>query len=671
MQRLTRQTTDGFHWVGILWPLALLAPFVPGLPRPTNSGLTWRQEVIVAALVSLTLVALWRRARSAAVPRTCFSLFEFTLFAPLGAFVAWSALSLAWAVNEFAAFHYATTWGLYLLFFLLVSRAAARPRLLRASITLLASVVLIISAANIVGHLTTPNSLLRQHGLGEPIAVTIPFFLAIALKLRRTRAALLCGAASVAAWLAVLQIAERASFVAVGVGLLVLAACMIGSKRFRPHSARRALVLGFAFAACLALQVAPSPFEQSAHQHIFARIGETSAVEKNTQARFLYWAAAIEMWRARPFAGVGAGGYESAMPAARAALAEKHPESPLVELNEKFLTGAAHNEYLQILAETGAVGFALFIAFCAALVWAAWRALRHSRGPLAPGAVASLAVFAVSSGASSISFRWMGSGLVFFFAAALVLRLARQTQRGDGRELEHDARSILFPRAVARRAWAFAFVFSFSAMSVFCVQASNIILVARAQGAARPAAQEKLFAAALRLNPYDPATRYNFGIRLHFLKREADALPQLRFALARGFNTSTCYAYLAGAEEATGDLATAERTLAEAVRVYPRSVFLRVRHAAALERAGRAAEAEAEMSVALELDPRMARGWQQLIYHDIDAAIVAARRDAGIALPGQLYPEDAVFAVLHENERRFPAAVSSGWRAHVRNVLAR
>ena len=35
-------------------------------------------------------------------------------------------------------------------------------------------------------------------------------------------------------------------------------------------------------------------------------------------------------------------------------------------------------------------------------------------------------------------------------------------------------------------------------------------------------------------------------------------------------------------------------------------------------------------------------------------------------MPGELYPEAAVFQVLQENEQRFPEAVHTGWRARMR-----
>lgn len=667
-----------------LWPLVLLTPYAPWLPLPAGGGLSWRQETTLAALLCVSFGLLLRRAARArfgpdgtanrettnreAAERGTTKLGR-VLAVVLAAFVSWAAASVAWAPDFFAARHYAVSWLSYLLFFLLLRRAAESPRLLRASLTTLAVVVFVISLACVVGHYGSADSLIRRNGLGEPTAVAVPLFAALALRLRRRRAAALCGVTATAAWLATLQSAERAPFVGLAVGLALLCAAMLFFARHRPRGMVRALLLCAAFAACAFAQFAPSPFEQSRHQSVFVRLKETSAEESNTRARFLYWGAALEMWRGHPLAGVGANGYDPTFPEARASFAASHPGSPLVGINESFLPAGAHNEYLQMLAELGAVGLALFVAFAAALVWAAARALRRASSPLVPGAVASLAVFAVSSGASPISFRWMGSGLLFFFAAALVSRFATrperaaETRRGQSPALRIRPNSARVRPLFARGSIACGLALSAAALAVMCTHAAGVTQRARAQAGADAAGAERLYRSALRWSPHDPATHYDFGVWLFRQKRERESVAHLRFAVGRGFNSSPCFAYLAGAEASAGDLAASERTLDFASRVFPRSVFVRVRHAAALGRLGRAAEAESEMAAALLIDARGARGWQQLIERDIDPAIEAARRDPGVALPGDLAPEEAVFAVLEENERRFPAAVSTGWRA--------
>ena len=655
--------------VAVLWPLALLTPFVPGLPRPANGGFPWRQELTVAALLSLAFALLVRRAaasRTTSDPSSTARFSSLPLSSTLlAAFVAWGAASALWSANLFAATHYALTWVAYLLLFALLARAYVDRRLLRPALTVLGAAVVVISAANVVGHLGSTNSLLRQNGLGEPVAVSIPLFAALALCVRRRRVALLAGATAALAWLSVLQIAERASFIAVGCGLLVLAAAMVATPRFRPRGRGRAALLASVFLACLAAQYAPTPYEKSTHSPVLTRLGATTTGDLNARARFLYWGAAFEMWRAHPLAGVGAGNFSTRLPEARAAFAASHPHSTLPGLNEKFLNAGAHNEYLQIFAELGAAGLALFVAFCAALMWSAWRALRIARGPLVPGAVASLAVFAVSSGASAVSFRWMGSGLVFFFAAAVVTRFSQASEDDARCDVEERRRPFnLFGRPVLGLALS---------LLVFCVmalQAASVQLIAAAQSSADEARAESFYRSSLAVNPLNPSTHYQFGVWLFQRGREREAVAHLRYGVERGFNASTCYAYLAGAEANAGGEPAAERTLAGAVRVYPRSVFLRARHAAALTRLGRVDEAGLEMRTALLLDSRAARGWQLLIDEDIDAAIAAAKRDpAAVAVPGELEPEDAVFAVLKENERRFPEAMRTGWRARSRNWL--
>jgi Tfp pilus assembly protein PilF len=178
-----------------------------------------------------------------------------------------------------------------------------------------------------------------------------------------------------------------------------------------------------------------------------------------------------------------------------------------------------------------------------------------------------------------------------------------------------------------------------------------------AESAASDEQVERLYERALLWNPLDATTHFNYGMWLYLERRAPHAVPHLRYAIARGYNSSVCYAYMAAAEAGAGEMQAAAQTLAQAVRVYPRSVFLRVRHAAALMEAGKEAEANEEYAAAISLDSRAARGWRQLICFGRKAAKAAAFYDKGIAFAGELTPENCIFAVLDENERRKPVAV--------------
>lgn len=84
-----------------------------------------------------------------------------------------------------------------------------------------------------------------------------------------------------------------------------------------------------------------------------------------------------------------------------------------------------------------------------------------------------------------------------------------------------------------------------------------------------------------------------------------------------------------------------------------------MRHAVALTELKNLQEAEAQYQAALILDERQARGWWKLIRFGKAVAGDAARLDSRIAMPGDLFPEACIFAVLTDEDRRPPSQVAS------------
>ncbi len=107
-------------------------------------------------------------------------------------------------------------------------------------------------------------------------------------------------------------------------------------------------------------------------------------------------------------------------------------------------------------------------------MWSAVRAIRYARSPLVQGAIGSLVVFALSSGASSVSFRWAGSGLVFFFAAAIVARFASTPAP------HNEATTNLAP-AFVRGAHLAALALALVMLGGISAQAMNVMLHGAAQ----------------------------------------------------------------------------------------------------------------------------------------------------------------------------------------------
>jgi len=660
--------------LGTLWPMVLLAPHLPGIPRPSVNGLPWRQELALALLLSLTLgFFLIKRSGTEGQARTNRDTFVPPGFAAL--FVVWIWLSVAWATDHYQALHLAMQWSSYLVFFALI--VAAPAKVIRSSFITLGIIIWMLALTCAIeswfgAPLTDGNlriavkPLLRgSGGFGEIMGATSILFAAFALHLKRLRPALMCGATAVVGWLATLQSLERAPLIGACAGLLLLftGAFIKPSKRLF----WRLGPLTAAFALVLLLQAMPSRLTNHDVSTV-SRLQQNLHSDANTQARFLLWGAGLEIMRAHPLLGVGGNNYQVNFGEGRAQFSARYPNSPLVAVNEHLLPNYAHNEYVQMAAELGIIGFVLFVLFGVSLVANFVRALRV-RGQSLPvlGAGGAMLAFAISSGASASSFRYVSGGLIFFFAAGLISRRVNNVPL----PADESKKAVHFPGKTLRLiSLSFCALMPLS-VALFTTQAVGITLHGLAETSSDATEAERYYRASLQVYPANTAAHFGYGMWLYGRHRPNDGVPYLRYAVERGFNSSICLAYLAAAENSAGDLDAAERTLATAVRVYPLSVFLLVRYSAALKGSGQNEDSKTVFSRAVLLDSRAARGWQQLIDNDIDAAYVVARQDKNIAMPGELVPQAAVFEVLQENEQRFPEGITTGWRARMQSLQLR
>jgi O-antigen ligase len=632
-------------------------------------------------LLAVALGFLIKRGQSEKIARidrgTLPVIFTFVVF------VCWTLSSAAWAANSYASIHLGMQWTTYLIFFFLVSAILRNPRLMRTSFLTLAGVIWVLAIACAIeswfgAPLTDGNlrndlkPLLRgSGGFGEIMAMAAILFAALSLHANRRSRALLLGATAMMGWLATVQSLERAPFIGASAGFCFLIA---GAVILKPVGRRpwgrlglMVCVLGLIF-IFQSLPFSNAQPNAAATSTVSRFTGDLSA-DVSTRARFLFWGVGLEMARAHPLLGVGGNNYEAAYATARAQFSTRYPTSSLVALNEDLLTVYAHNEYVQLFAELGAIGFTLFVLFSLSLVAALWRALKQKSQILpALGAGGAMLAFAVSSGASGSSFRYFGGGLVFFFAAAVLTRIAAGAPTSSP---DRPKKLVQLGGGLRQALPLVLCALMLLVTGVLGAQAAGTVLHGLAQVSAEPAKAEGYYQSSLRVYPASPATHFGYGIWLYHNRRGAEAIPHLSYAVENGFNSSICYAYLVGAADSAGDLALAERTLATAVRVYPHSVFLLVRYSAALKSSGRNEESKTVFSRAVSLDSRAARGWQQLIDNDIDAAYVAATQDKNIAMPGELVPQAAVFEVLRENEERFPEAITTGWRARMKSMRLR
>jgi len=486
-------------------------------------------------------------------------------------------------------------------------------------------------------------------------------FSSFALCARRSRYSIIFGIAAVLGWLGTLQSLERAPFIATSIGLaIVVSTSLLTLRRYRATALLGAILLGaFLIQLIPVKQIAPEDASTVGRIKAAAVTGDSSA-----QARFLLWGIALEMLRSHPLTGVGGSNYQANYADARAQFAQRHPQSALVSFNEHLIPIFAHNEYVQIVAELGAVGFILFVLFAFSFVLNAIQSIGIVKRKLSViGPAAALLAFAISSGASASSFRYLSGGLLFFFVAALITRNVCRS------------RVIVFyvrESHVSLNRWKMMFagwaVPVAIAISLFSLQATGIVCVALAETSSDTSAREAYYRDAFRFYPGNTSAHFSYGMWLYGQRRPNEALPYMRRAVHDGLNSSICFQYLAAVEEAAGDLNGAEQTLAPAVKGYPHSVFLLVRHSVALERTGKNSESVNEFSRALAIDPPSAKGWHNLIVKDIDASLTAAKEDSDVAGPSELSPSAAVLAVLQENEMKHPDLAKGGWRKRIRSA---
>lgn len=652
--------------IAALWSLALLTPYLSGLPRPGISGLPYRQELAVGVLLCATCFALCRRIYKPGAANEFFASLNVSrrealwIWLPLISFTLWSAASAAWAFDIYAARVHTAQWFLYLLFFALMRLAVRQARVWRMSVRTLAVVLLILGTGCTLEWLLTTQidhklgftsemTFRGFNGFSEVMIVAAPFFLALALHFRQSKHRRACAFVSLVAWLTTIQAMQRAPLL----GLIAAFAVMILAMCFfpvcRPRGVRRAVILCVVFIIAATFQQVVSFRPADPASSAIARL-QTFQDGSSANLRRLFWGIGFEEWRTRPLTGVGANNYETMLPEGRAQFSAKNLDNPITGMEEESILRYAHNEYVQILAELGLIGIGLLAWLALGLTVTWWQALRDPRGALpALGAGAGLLAFAISSGASGFSFRWTGGGLIFFFVASLIVETAHRT-RTQYQATSHKATD--FHKAFNLKPFyvqALALCLCLTATAVTynaAMRAGSVYWHGAAQYAPDATQVESRFQKALWFNVEDAATHSSYGSWLLYNNRAADAVPHLRYATKRGINASVSYADLALAEADAGDMPAAAQTLAHAVGIYPRSIFLRSLYQATLAKLGDNDAAEREHLAALKLNEAAARGWHKLINDGIESTKFSINDDASAAKPGDLAPQSAVHQII-------------------------
>jgi O-antigen ligase/Tfp pilus assembly protein PilF len=636
------------------WCVVLLA-LVLGIGTPWNTFLiTWKIE-FVASLVLIGACAyfLKKGLQADLISR------EELLFiiAPVVALILWSAISAFYASSWKAALHHTLLWSEYLLFYLVLRsflrQAGAYHTLLVPILTALVIVfvpmigayigVLVFGGENQVG--------IKFARYGEIINTITPLALFGILRTRGKRFAIGVGVLT-ALWLIIFCSFGRINNILFLGSMLVVIGAVFVFKRLHEYRARMAIVVACFVVAPLLVQ-AFSLFSERTDVPIVQRLSDQQSLNNSNNFRKLMIALSLDMFRANPVVGIGADNFGLAVNDYRAAHGRIDPDDPNLAIAEAEIPERTHNEYLQILAELGIVGAAIFGWFLLGIGLMFYRLIQlRPRSPFPYAAMLGIAAFLVSSGVSSYSFRMMQNGMVFFFVLAVASRLLMRNAKGA------ENSPVVTPR-VWRPAFGLGILACIALAALSLARGASVGLTYQMMTEPSVEDAQRTFELASMLDDENPFAPNAFGMRLFVEKRYADAVPYLSEATRLGRATSADLSYLATAQRLAGDVRGAQQTFAYAAELYPRSTFVLTRYAAVLRENGDQALADKMLARAIEINPSTANSWRVFIDEGPTRVSELAARDEDYAKVMDLSPPSAIYALKAERDILYPEQVAN------------
>lgn len=631
------------------WPLVIVVPLVH-VPLPMFvTGHPWRAELVLSIYAALITGTTFFAKRSQLLPFSKEMKAATTVAILIAAFLVLGLASALWAGSLGSVIHHTFLWSLYLAFFFIATSIVHDRRLLRGSLLSLGVAVSVYCAICAFEFFLRP-SLDQTFGFryaryAEISAALLPLVAAFLLRLRGRNFAF----AAIAGCLLFIQVIasqSRTALIASLLGLGVFALLQLFFDRTRSQIKRLAFVAGLLAVAGLSTQL-PSLIS-GARTSALARFGTSAAsdpansIGQNVRRQFI--GVGLEMAKANILIGVGADNFGLEYNKYRAVYSARTDDKAIAAYGEDGLPERAHNEYLQVLAESGVTGLVLFAAILLCVLFAGYRFIRHSENHsytyIRTAALAGIIAFLASSTFSSFSFRLGQNGIVFFFLAALLLR----NQRADNDKKVHKLK--LFVPVL--------FVLSLTGLAFFSMRGYSQYLVNA--GERKPDAIEaaQTFDRALMFDPANSSAHFSYAMRLLNEHAFADSARHFRAAVDLGINNVTTYSYLITALYLSGDQRSARDVATEAVKIFPYSAFTQTRLALLEGELGNTEAADLHFAKAAEIDPKASVTWRVLISEGVTAAADAGRRGEGVGVLYDLEPQNTMWAIIAERQIRFP-----------------
>lgn len=641
-------------------PLIALTPNFFIVPDLSFQGLA-TQEAVYGVLITLFALAgvLWSaRSRDTSIR---LSRELAAIFLAFAAFLSWQLISLSWAPAPYDGARLSGIWlGFGVLFG--VGALAVRP-LSAVRLYYLLTLTAALLAISVIYERWVYGEYLKgiffSHGISaEILATLLPLQLLIYLCHEKRWLAAVAFLVSGLSVIALLIGLRRGALLGTLVAIIGVGAALM-MRKVRLQSWRRLALIGAMFLTLSTI------LGVVFHERILFRIqGATQmdAAEGGLRTRLRGWITAWEMGKRHPIIGVGAGGYPNLYGPYRKYFASDPKYAAIArtaggEDFDEIRTPLAHNEFLEIFVELGIVGLSLLLVLLYLLLKPLWR----SRGNYwVLGVLLGLISFAISSSFSAFSLRYTPAALIVACLLSIGYAFGHQatdlTDAAEGPQSQLTA-PLKFPK------WAVLIpcLFVAAGCSLFAWRAYRVYESQWLQGRASPRtpsldfvyfpdnaagnqALERRYHSVLALDPENSGARLGLGLLLFQMKKPAEAISSIQYALDHGYSRPFGYALLAFAQEQKGELECAAKTMAECVASFPQSIFARAVYGEMLRKSGRIDEFRANQTAMYEINKPLANSWEVALKMGVDEAMAEAKRQ-GLISPDHLEPRFAASLV--------------------------
>ncbi len=650
-------SNKNLKWFATVWAIIIIAPLVYFPGSSVLTGHPWKVELIISFVLFTTLVFCFFTQQKNKFIALISPKFTFYIIIPFCALIIWSAISAFWADSILSVAHHSLVWVYYLIFFLLSINIVSDKRLFKLSTIALGSVMTIICLCCVIGFI----QFISQESIGETFgtrfgryaeifATLLPLFFSFILRLNRKH---LLWAVCVTSflWLGLLFAGSRGSLFSSIIGLSFFVLLRIFSKKTSIEKRRLVLALMGLVFTVLFVQVSLLSIQNEKKGSTISRFvikdEKESGNSFSQNIRFLYAGVGKEMFFENYLIGVGADNFGLEFNKYRAVFSENVTNKYTAQQNEDFQAERAHNEYLQILAELGIIGGIIFLCLLFGIAKLGFAEIVKSRfersNILTHAAIGGIVAFLLSSCFSSFSFRLMQNGLVFFFLLAILLRNFVVEKNQEKQNLTFNPQLKLIFVSIALVASLSLTVFS-------ALKATSQYLTYLAERQQNFETAKTYYENAIMLDPANAAAESSFGARLLGENNYQESAAHFQKSVEKGLNDSISYSYLITAQTLANEPQQALDTTSEAVKIFPYSVFMRVRYAALLDNFNEKAESAKQLKIARQLDKKQSETWWLLMKYGSLKASQESRTNKDISSLEKLTPNSGVYAVLAERQ---------------------